>query len=245
MKLFKSIYAGFKEKFNGSDVHSEQMVVTGSETRGGRFGLDTAPSWLALVSNSGTLDAVVGGKRILPITGHSFLPHDVIRFVSGANIHIEAKIEAVTANEVLLATELPNVSGASDQYYHLRPMTPTLDLNGNVAVTQGSTTVVDFLDAGSMVPTGANAIPASSSNPLQVVASLAKPCTKIQVVSDVGEFINIYTDALGANLIAHMVLTPDEIVDVDIPLGASVYLRAAKNAVIDDPNSIISMNFIG
>ena len=245
MKLFKSIFAGFNTNFEGDNIQSPQRFATAMESLGGKYMLDTAPKWLASVATGLSLDAVVGTKRVLPITGHSILVHDVLRFTTGPNAYIEAQVQAVKANFVLLATELPNIPTASDGFSQLRPLTPTVDLNGNLFTVAGQTTIIDFLDNESMVPTGANAIPASGAAPLEVVNSLAQSCTKIQVISDVGEFINLYLDAAGATLIAHIVLTPDEIVDVDIPAGSTVYIRAAKNVAIDDVNSIISMNFIG
>lgn len=246
IKGFTSLYKSIKTIYNGSQAQLEQLYATLQHLGSGKIGLLTAPRWLSQISSGNTIDASGSTKRVLAITGHGHNKFDVIRFTSGPNIGEEVQIvDNSDANSVLLGQELPNTPGASDGYSLLRAMTPTLDSSGQISVVEGITTIVDFLDNESMAPTGANAIPASSSAPLQVVASLAQSCTKVQVISDVGEFINIYTDAAGANLIAHSVLTPDEVIDVDIPAGSSVYIRAAKNAVIDQPASIISMNFIG
>jgi hypothetical protein len=205
-----------------------------------------APVWLSLVSSGNTLDASGSDKRVLAITGHSLKKGQIIRFTSGNIIREEVQIQdASNANSVLLSSPLSEAPAGSEGFSVYQPMTPTLDSNGQIAVVEGITTVVDFLDDGSFAPTGANAIPASSSAPLEVVSSLAANVTKIQVISDIGEFINLYSDSAGLNLLAHLVLTPDEVVDVDISAGTSLYIRNAKNATIDDANSIISMNFIG
>lgn len=246
LKGFTSLFKGIKSTYNGAAIALEQIFATFQYQGSGKIGLMTAPRWLSQVSTGNTIDAAGSTQRVLAIAGHSIRKYDVLRFTSGPNIGEEVQVvDQADANSVLLGQELPQVPGASDGYTLLRPMTPTLDSAGNISVVEGTSTVIDFLDNQSMVPTGANAIPASAAAPLQVVAALAQACTRIQVISDVGEFINLYTDAAGAVLIAHLVLTPDEIVDVDIPAGTSIYIRAAKNASIDDPNAIISMNFIG
>lgn len=118
---------------------------------------------------------------------------------------------------------------------------PPLSLNtGGSAVK-----TIDTLDGGSVVPTGANVIPRSSSAPKIFVAALTGAVSEIQVISDIGEFVNMYADLAATIFIGHMVLTPDEKINVDLAAGSSIYLRAAKDVDIDQPNSIISMNFAG
>lgn len=244
LKGFTSLFNSIKSDYNGGSVSLQQLFATFRYLGAGKAGTMVSSMWLSIVSSGNTLDAG-STKRVLSKIAHGHRIYDVIRFTSGALIGLEVQIVGVgDANAILLGQELPTAPGV-DGYTVLRPMTPTLDSSGQMSVVEGITTVVDFLDNGSMVPTGANVIPRSSAAPLQVVAALAGNITKIQSVSDVGEFINIYSDAAGATLIAHLVLTPDAVVDVDIAVGSSVYFRAAKDVNIDDVNSILSMNFIG
>jgi hypothetical protein len=246
VKGFTSLFKGMRAVYDGASVQLENIYATLQYLGAGKVGLMTAPRWLSLVSSGNTLDASGSTKRVLAITGHSLSKYDVIRFTSGALAGHEVQVlENSDADSVMLAQELPSTPAGSESFSILIPMTPTLDASGQISIVEGITTIVDFLDAGSMVPTGANVIPKSSDPPLEVVNSLAQNCTKIQVISDIGEFINLYTDAAGATLIAHVVLTPDEVIDVDIPAGSKIYIRAAKDVAIDDINSIISMNFIG
>ena len=109
----------------------------------------------------------------------------------------------------------------------------------------GDKTVVDDIDGGAFEVTGAQLIPRSSQPPLQLVANLAADISEIQVVSDIGEFCNLYSDAAGTNKIASMVLTPDETVKVVRPAGSEIYIRAVKDVDIDQPGSFLAMNFIG
>ena len=201
--------------------------------------------WMSSVASGIALDAIGHTTDYITITGNTVPQNDWIRFTTGTLAGIEAHVMAKDGDILILGSKLPSVPTGADQISHLRPITPTTDSNGNIAIVEGSTRIVDFLDAGTLIPTGGNAIPASASAPLQVVASLSSHITKIQSVSDVGEFINIYSDAAGLNLIAHLVLTPDEVVDVDLAATSSIYIRAAKNAVIDDANSVLQLNFIG
>lgn len=246
IKGFSSLLHHIKTAYNGAQVTSEQLYSTMRRFHAEQAGIMVAPVWLSLVSSGNTLDASGSTKRVLAITGHSLKKGQVIRFTSGNIIREEVQVQdASDANTVLLGSPLSEDPSGSEGFSVYQPMTPTLDSSGQLSVVEGITTVVDFLDNGSFAPTGANAIPASASAPLEVVSSLAANVTRLQVISDVGEFINLYSDSAGTNLLCHLVLTPDEQVDVDIPAGTTLYIRNAKNAIIDDANSIISINFIG
>lgn len=246
IKAFTSSFHTLKSTYNGVEETLKQIYITMQHLGSGKVGMLTAPRWLSTVSTLNTIDASGSTRTVLAIAGHGHRQYDVIRFTSGANAGEEVQIiDASEIDSVLLGQQLPNTPGASDGYTLLRSMTPTLDSTGQISVVEGQTSVVDFLDGGSVVPTGGNAIPKSSDPPLEVVNSLAANVTKIQVISDIGEFINLYLDSAGATLVAHLPLTPDEVVDVDIPAGSTVYIRAAKDVDIDQDASIISMNFIG
>ncbi len=207
--------------------------------------MSTLGKWMSAISVGVALDASGHTQDYILITGNSIPVNDWIRFSTGSLVGVEAHVMAKDGDYLILGSKLPSVPTGADQITHLRPITPTVDLNGNISVVEGATRIVDFLDAGTLIPTGGSAIPASASAPLQVVASLAAHVTKIQSVSDVGEFINLYSDAGGVNLIGHLVLTPDEMIDVDLAAGTSLYMRSAKNAVIDDAGSVIQLNLIG
>lgn len=246
IKGFTSSFNAIGVLFNGVRYTLKQIYATVRHLGSGKVGLMTSPMWLSVVSSGNTLDASGSTKRVLSITGHSLENGSVIRFINGLNAGQEVQVEVVIdADTVFIGQELPNVPAGSDGFTIYRPMTPTLDSSGQITVVEGITTVVDFLDSGSFAPTGANVIPRSSSAPLEVVSSLAAPVTRAQVISDIGEFINMYSDSAGTNLLCHLPLTPDETVDVDIPAGSTLYLRNAKDVDIDDANSIISINFIG
>lgn len=123
---------------------------------------------------------------------------------------------------------------------------PPLALNNTA---QGGK-VVDKIDTigadGVFEVTGANLIPRSSALAgLQVQNGLAADIIGIQVVSDIGEFVNIYSDAACTNHLATMVLTPDETVLIAVPIGTEIYLRAVKDEDIDQPGSYLAMNFLG
>lgn len=122
---------------------------------------------------------------------------------------------------------------------------PPFALNASLAGFTAKT-VVDTIDGNSIIPTGANIIPRSSSaTGLEIVNSLAQDITGIQVVSDIGEFVEFYADVNCTQFIASMVLTPDEVVQVVRLATTSIFIRATKDADIDQPLSILAMNFLG
>lgn len=250
LKGFTSLFKSLTSRYNGEDSRLEQLFTTLQLLGSGKVGLHTAPRWLSSVSTGNTLDAAGSSKTVLAITGHSIRKNDVIRFTSGNNAGEEVQvIDNSDADSVLIGQKLPNTPSGSDGFTLLRAMSPTLDSSGQVAVVEGITTIVDFLDAGSYEPSsgGDGIIPRSSNDPVEVVNSLAQSTTKLQVIQDVGEFINLYKSdgAGGFELLAHFPLTPDVIVDVDIDVGETLYLGAAKDSDIDVPGTIIEINFIG
>lgn len=244
IKGFSSSFHAVTVLYNGVKRSLNQVYVTVRDLGAGKVGLMTSPMWLSTVVS---INALVAGSTtsILNITGHSIRKGDILRFTSGANSGIEVQaVDVSDVNSILIGQVLPNTP-STDSFSHLRPMSPTLGSTGQLQIVEGTTTVVDFMDQGSMVPTGGSLIPRSSNAPLLIVASLAAPVTQIQVVSDVGEFMNLYSDAAGANLISHVPLTPDGLMDVELAAGTAVYLGASKDVDISDASSIISMNFIG
>ena len=124
---------------------------------------------------------------------------------------------------------------------------PPLALNSSLG---GAGNVVDKIDAlgadGAFEVTGANLIPRSSNaTGLQIHTGLNFGITGIQVISDIGEFVNIYSDVNCTNHLATMVLTPDETVPLAVDAGTEIYLRAVKDIDIDQPGSYLAMNFLG
>lgn len=248
IKGFTSLIHKVVKDSAGTAVQINQLYQTFRRLGYEKAGIMTAPQWLAIQSSGNSLDALGSTELVLSITGHSLSVGQVLRMTSGAFQYEEVQVERVIdANRVQLNSPLSSIPVGSETFSVLIPMSPTLDSTGQISVVEGITTVVDFLDVGTYVPStsGNGIIPRSSNNAVQVVASLAANVTKIQSVSDVGEFINLYTDAARTNLLCHMVLTPDEIVDIDIPAGTSVFMGAAKDQDIDDNSSVIQLNFIG
>jgi len=246
VKGFSSSLKGLLALAGYDNSRLPSIFATLQELGSGKVGLDTVSKTLAQVSSGNTVELGTT-QRIIVKTAHGARKGDVLRFTNSLNIHVEAPVFLVPdANTIILGHKLDTAPVAAiDQYRLMRYVTPTTDLNGNTTVVEGQTSVVDNLDLGAFAPTGGNLIPRSSNPPLQIVAALAGSVTRIQPITDIGEFANLYSDAAGLNLIAHMTLTPDEVVDVDLAAGTSIYIRASKDADIDQAGSILSMNLIG
>lgn len=103
--------------------------------------------------------------------------------------------------------------------------------------------VIDQIDSTPLLDCSSTAIPASSGNPLTVVASLAAACKKIVSVEDIGEYIGLYTGvALSEVLYCILPLGGGEI-QVNIPIATRISLRAMNNTAIT--SSKIALNFLG
>jgi hypothetical protein len=104
-------------------------------------------------------------------------------------------------------------------------------------------TVVDQIDTTPLLDTASTNIPASASNPVEVVAATAGITKKIVSVEDIGEFIGVYTGAaLSETLLCVLPLGGGEI-EVTIAAGERISLRNMKNATIN--SGTISLNFLG
>ena len=102
--------------------------------------------------------------------------------------------------------------------------------------------IVDFLDTPILEASSTN-IPASSSAPLAIVASLADDVKAVQFQDTTGASLGIYTDAAGANL--KIIVNPgsDSLLYVKIPAGTALYIRNMANAAITVGN--FAVNFFG
>jgi len=226
------------------EQHYASLTGQGEEV----YGLRTAPKSVGLVASGITLDvapAIAHTKNHLTITGHSLKLQDSVRFTTGALIGEEAQVvEVIDANTVLVIG-LTAAPADGDTLTQLRPISQTFDLNGNTFVSQAARTVVDVLDNQIEIPTGVRAIPDSGSAPLEIVNSTAATIFEIQMIHDMGEPCDLYSDAAGTVLLCHLPLTPDEKVTVNIPAGTTLYIRHSKAAGIDDATSFYQMNLIG
>jgi hypothetical protein len=102
--------------------------------------------------------------------------------------------------------------------------------------------VVDELDAV-LLDTSISNIPASAAAPLVVVASLAAAVKKIVSVDDIGEYIGVYADPLGACTLLCIMLLGGGEMELSIPIATVIGLRNMKNAAISTGN--IAINFLG
>lgn len=102
--------------------------------------------------------------------------------------------------------------------------------------------IVDTFDTRLLDASSTN-IPASgATNPVEVVASLAAACEEIEVVDDIGEYIEIW---IGADPGAFKTSLPlgGGRVKCHIDAGTRVALKAAQNSAISSGK--MTMNFLG
>jgi hypothetical protein len=246
IKGFSTSFLHLKETFGGAVREVVQLYATLTRIGIDRSGLDTLPRWMSEVGN-GTLDATGHSPKglVLAIAGHGLQEGDSIIFTSGTNLGRFVQVDKVIdPGTIQINTKLLGAI-AADDYTVYRPVIPVASSSGGLNVSFSPIAPVDFLDAGTLTPTGGSLIPRSSNNALQVVASLAARCTKLQFIQDVGIPMNLYSDAARTQLICHLPLTPDESVDVDIPAGTALFIGAAQDVDIDEPASFIEINFLG
>lgn len=143
---------------------------------------------------------------------------------------LNAKVTAVNTGAVVVSSSaLPSGAATSAKQ------------DTQIAAVQRN--VVDQIDTTPLLDTSSSNIPASASNPLQVVSSTAAICYKLVSVEDIGEFIGVYIGAaLSETLLCVLPLGGGEMT-VNIPASTRISLRNMKNAVIS--SGTIAINFIG
>lgn len=141
IKGFRSSLKALTSIINGTSFTDAEGYATIQDAGSSRKALDVHPIQYGVLS-TGTLDGSIPAsdniKRILPVTGHSFIAgKSVVRFTSGPNIYEEyAVIAIIDANNVLIAGEMTNAPTASNAFQHLIPLTLSVDpVSGGLITT--------------------------------------------------------------------------------------------------------------
>lgn len=125
----------------------------------------------------------------------------------------------------------------------------TQNINDNTANTVDrldsikNATVTAQIDSTPLLDTSITNIPASASNPLELVASLPNDITSLVSVEDIGEFLGIYTGAAASEVLLGVLPLGGGELKVFIAAGTRISIRNMKNAVVDSGS--IAINFIG
>lgn len=155
--------------------------------------------------------------------------------VSGPLTDTELRATAVPVS----VAALPLPTGAA---------TDTLQTAGNASLSSIDTKTgknqmdVGFqLDAGLFNAASTN-IPASSSAPVQVVASTGAAVKKILIVDDIGEFIGIYVGAPSSEVLEAITPLGGGEIELQIPAGVRISIKHMKNSAIT--SGFLAINFL-
>lgn len=103
--------------------------------------------------------------------------------------------------------------------------------------------VVDQIDTTPLLNVSLSNIPASGSNSLQIVNSLALAVKKVITVEDIGEFFGLYSGPVATPTLLCVLPLGGGEMDVIIPAGALVSIRHMKNTAVT--SGFIAINFLG
>lgn len=116
-------------------------------------------------------------------------------------------------------------------------------LTSSDVVSVATLTVVDQIDTTPLLNAASTNIPASASNSLSIVASLAAAVKKVVSVDDLGEFLGLYSGPVATpTLLCILPLGGGEI-EVAIPAGTLVSIRNMQNSAIT--SGYLAINFLG
>lgn len=104
---------------------------------------------------------------------------------------------------------------------------------------------LDQIDSptGPLLNCSSTNIPASSDDPLELVASLASNIYKVISVEDIGEFMGLYYGGIGEESLLCVLPLGGGEVQIIISAGQRVSIRNMKNAVI--ASGFLAINFLG
>lgn len=207
---------------------------------------NNVPLPVKLTGATGDINITAGDLNVQ--TSHLGASFDSQRIGNGTNLlDINASNEAlvhdadVLAQATTTATQTTAINGKVSTEAKQDTMITSLG-NINTAISNSYGTVVDQLDTPLLDVSSSN-IPASASLPLEVVASLASDCIKIQSIEDIGEYIGVYTGAASSEVLRAILPLGGGEVDLQLNLGDRVSLRNMKNVAIT--TDFIAINFIG
>lgn len=232
--------------YETTNTDERKQYITRSPVGDLKHALDVSPKSVY----EATTDIAEAGSEVRKIvaTAHSAQVGDIIRFTSGALSGLERSVVFTDTNNIIVDGEYPSAPVATTTFSILRGVTQLVNSDGTQIISISSTfeTIIDQLDIPFYEPstTGDGIIPKSSSNATQIVASLADTARRIQVISDIGEFMALYSDAARTTLICHLPLASGE-VEVTIGSGTTIYIGALNDVDIDDSASRLIIQFIG
>ena len=160
---------------------------------------------------------------------------------------IEAKDFATSVKQDASNTKLDTIIAKDFSTSAKQDLTNTkLDtIISNTALIGANTNlaVVDQIDITPLLNVSLSNIPASGSNSLQIVGSLALPVKKVITVEDIGEFFGLYSGPVATPTLLCVLPLGGGEMDVIIPAGALVSIRHMKNTAVT--SGFIAINFLG
>lgn len=202
----------------------------------GTIDTDTGAIATSVASMDSKAPALVSGR--VPVDGSG-----VTQPVSAASLPLPtgAATEATlsTLNGKVTACDTGAVVVSSSAL----PSGASTEAKQDTLIAAGRRSVVDQIDTTPLLDTSSTNIPASASNPVQIIASTAAQAYKLVSVEDIGEYIGVYTGAaLSEVLLCILPLGGGEI-DVNIPAGTRISLRNMQNAAISSGK--IALQLVG
>jgi len=170
--------------------------------------------------------------------------------IAGSALSIDGKLAndfGVSTGALRVASQLGNAAGAADfNAGNAGAQTLRVVVASDQAAikTVPGLDVVDFIDTTPVLDASVTNIPASASNPLEIVASLAASVKAIKVNDTIGEYIGVYTGAALSEVL-QCVVGPGEdgIIPVVMNSAERVSLRNMANAALSTGK--ISIQFLG
>lgn len=232
---------------SGAATESTLSTVAGDTTS-----LDSKVPSQGAAATAASLPVNIASDQTVPVSAASLpLPSGAateatLSTVAGDTTSLDTKVPSQGA--AVTAASLP-VNIASDQTVPVSAASLPLPSDAATGTKQDEQSailkpdVVDQIDTTPLLDTSSTNIPASSGNPVEIVASTSADVQKVISVEDIGEFIGLYEGAaLSETLVCVLPLGGGE-VQVDIASGTRISLRAMENTAIS--TGLIAINFIG
>jgi len=118
--------------------------------------------------------------------------------------------------------------------------------NASLASIDSKLTLLNLavFQASPLISTNITNIPASSSLPLQLIATSSQITKEIQIVEDIGEYMALYTGAASSEVFLCATPLGGGVVKVNIPAGTRISIRSLNNVAISLVSNLI-INLVG
>lgn len=168
---------------------------------------------------------------------------NAVDFATEASLAQVVTNTAASAQETTAQSQLTELQTANSNLSSIDSLLSDIESNTNSINARLDLAPIDQIDTTPLLDTSITNIPASSSAPVEIVASAFSDIQEVVSVEDIGSFIGLYLGAASSEVLHVVLPLGGGSIEVQIPGGERISLRAMENVAITSGK--IAINFLG